>query len=223
MMQNSGGTAAVTVVGGGSAMERDAVAAVLRAAGFELGELTSARAVVLLDPSDDDWSQIDRLRSRCVLVTTQGLDADEVLAAVLRGADAVVEADAPPDTLAHAVRVVCNGGAELSPMLVRLVADALRAHAQADEPTLRLTKREGEILMSIDAGETVKQTARTLGIAPKTVENLQSRLFRKLGVRNRAQAVALAHSLGLISVAGSVVHVSARGHRAPSRTPQPSL
>ena len=44
----------------------------------------------------------------------------------------------------------------------------------------------------------MKQTARDLGIAPKTVENLQGRLFRKLGARNRAQAVARAHALGLL-------------------------
>ena len=204
-------------------MAREAVAAVLRAAGFELGTPSSARAVVLLDPSDDDWSQLDRPRSRCILVTTRPLDADSVLAAVLRGADAVLEADAPPETLVHAVRVVCTGGAELSPSFVRLVADALRAHAQADEPTLRLTKREGEILLSIDGGETVKQTARTLGIAPKTVENLQSRLFRKLGVRNRAQAVALAHSLGLIPRAGAVTETTSSEDMTSPRTPQPSL
>ena len=196
MREQIGGTLAV--VGRGSAMAREAVEAVLIAAGFELRDPAPDTAVVLVDPTDEDWAQIDRLRSQCILITTDPLDADGVLAAVLRGADAVLEADAPPETLTHAIRVVCAGGAELSPLLVRLVADALRVHVQADEPTLRLTKREREILLSIDAGETVKQTARTLGIAPKTVENLQSRLFRKLGVRNRAQAVALAHSLGLI-------------------------
>jgi DNA-binding CsgD family transcriptional regulator len=44
----------------------------------------------------------------------------------------------------------------------------------------------------------VKQTAVALGIAHKTVENLQGRLFAKLGVRNRAQAVLRAHTLGLL-------------------------
>jgi DNA-binding CsgD family transcriptional regulator len=49
----------------------------------------------------------------------------------------------------------------------------------------------------------VKQTARTLGIAMKTVENLQSRMFRKLGARNRAHAVTIAHRLGLLDVVES--------------------
>jgi DNA-binding CsgD family transcriptional regulator len=63
---------------------------------------------------------------------------------------------------------------------------------------ITLTPREVDILESIERGESVKQTARSLGIAIKTVENLQSRLFRKLGARNRAQAIAKAHDLNLL-------------------------
>jgi two-component system, NarL family, nitrate/nitrite response regulator NarL len=47
-------------------------------------------------------------------------------------------------------------------------------------------------------GDTVRQTARSLGISVKTVENTQGRLFRKLGARNRAGALAVAHGLGLL-------------------------
>jgi DNA-binding CsgD family transcriptional regulator len=63
---------------------------------------------------------------------------------------------------------------------------------------MRLTPREAAILASVERGESVKQTARALGIAMKTVENLQSRMFRKLGARNRAHAVTIAHRLGLL-------------------------
>lgn len=61
-----------------------------------------------------------------------------------------------------------------------------------------LTARESQILRSIAAGDTVRQTARSLGIAPKTVENTQARLFRKLGCRNRAATLARALDLGLL-------------------------
>jgi DNA-binding CsgD family transcriptional regulator len=188
------------VVLGGSAAAHDAAVAALRAHRFPVEAADAALVRVLVDPTDADWDGPGAALP-LVLVTTVNLDADAVLGAVLRGADAVVEADAPSTRLAHAVRVVAAGGTELSPALVRRVADALRAHAQKDEPTLAITPREHDILCCADRGESVKQTARTLGIAPKTVENLQSRLFRKLGVRNRAQAVALAHSLGLLPVA----------------------
>ena len=190
--------APAAVVVGGTALAREAAGAVLRAAGIEVGPAQPDAVVVLVDPTSRDWDVSHDLGGRVVVLSTHVLDADAVLAAVLRGADAVVEADGPSERLSHAVTTVAAGGTDLSPALVRRVADALRAQSQGDGPTISLTPRERDILASIDAGETVKQTARSLGIAPKTVENLQSRLFRKLGVRNRAQAVALAHSLGLI-------------------------
>lgn len=62
----------------------------------------------------------------------------------------------------------------------------------------KLSLREAEILHSIARGQTLRQTARDLRIAVKTVENTQSRLFRKLGVRNRAGALATSYSMGLL-------------------------
>jgi DNA-binding NarL/FixJ family response regulator len=63
---------------------------------------------------------------------------------------------------------------------------------------LRRSRSKRDILVSIDRGESVKQTARSLGISPKTVESLQSRLFSKLGVHNRAEAISHAHDLSLL-------------------------
>lgn len=65
-----------------------------------------------------------------------------------------------------------------------------------------LTVRETQILRSIASGDTVRQTARSLGIAVKTVENTQARLFRKLGTGTRAAALAQALELGLVDLAG---------------------
>jgi DNA-binding CsgD family transcriptional regulator len=61
-----------------------------------------------------------------------------------------------------------------------------------------LTVRESQILRSIAAGDTVRQTARWLGITEKTVQNTQARLFRKFGCRNRAATLARAIDLGLL-------------------------
>jgi DNA-binding NarL/FixJ family response regulator len=85
------------------------------------------------------------------------------------------------------------------------VAEAARGRRREAEPVDALTRRELDILLSIDRGETVKQTARSLGISPKTVENLQSKLFTKLDARNRAQAVSHAHNLGLLGEGGSLL------------------
>jgi two-component system, NarL family, nitrate/nitrite response regulator NarL len=62
-----------------------------------------------------------------------------------------------------------------------------------------LTHRELEILDSIAHGHSVRQTADVLGISGKTVENIQARLFAKLAVRNRAESLAVAYELGLVS------------------------
>jgi DNA-binding NarL/FixJ family response regulator len=62
-----------------------------------------------------------------------------------------------------------------------------------------LTRREGDILRSIAAGDSVRQTARTLGIAVKTVQSEQRQLFAKLAVHNRLEALTAARSLGLVT------------------------
>jgi DNA-binding CsgD family transcriptional regulator len=66
-----------------------------------------------------------------------------------------------------------------------------------------LTPRECDVLRSIADGHTVRQSARALGIATKTVENTQARLFRKLGVRNRNGALTAAHAIGLLELVSS--------------------
>ena len=66
-----------------------------------------------------------------------------------------------------------------------------------------LTSRESDILQSLAGGHSIRQTARALGIAPKTVENVQTRLFRKLGVRNRSGALTVADAFGLLPAATS--------------------
>lgn len=71
------------------------------------------------------------------------------------------------------------------------------ADPPGDAPSpIRLTGREEQVLQSIARGHTIRQTARALGIAAKTVENTQARLFRKLGARNRAEALTVAYRLG---------------------------
>jgi DNA-binding NarL/FixJ family response regulator len=61
-----------------------------------------------------------------------------------------------------------------------------------------LTVRERDVLRSIARGDTVRQTARLLAIAEKTVESLKARLFLKLGTHNRAGAIRAAYALGLL-------------------------
>src|SRR6185312_9820118 len=77
-----------------------------------------------------------------------------------------------------------------------------------------LTSRESDILRSLASGHSIRQTARALGIAPKTVENVQTRLFRKLGVRNRSGALTVADAFGLLPAPTS--EETPRGVASPS-------
>src|SRR3989442_5317920 len=120
--------------------------------------------------------------------------------AVLGGADAVVHADESLASLAGTVEAVGRGEAVLQPAVVRRLAATARAGTGPARGPARpqLTAREVAILRLVDEGRSVKQTALALGVSSKTVENVQGRLFRKLGARNRAHAVTLAHRLGLL-------------------------
>lgn len=165
--------------------------------GAVLGTAPGDRPVaVLVDPTALQWEQIGDFEGGVLAVLSRATD-DDVVNAVQRGADAVVDAVDLADHLPHAVQVVRSGGVVLSPSQAAAVAAALR-RADLDAGKPRLSKRESEILQLISQGHSVKQTAIELGIAPKTVENLQGRLFRKLEARNRAHAVARAYELGLI-------------------------
>jgi DNA-binding NarL/FixJ family response regulator len=156
---------------------------------------------LLVTPTSDHWSAAVAHQVPLVVLVMERPSDEGVADAVLRGAEAVVTAHDEPEELVAALTAVATGGTVLTPPQARHVAEAARGRRRESGPVDALTRRELDILLSIDRGETVKQTARSLGISAKTVENLQSRLFRKLSVRNRAQAVSRAHALGLLTVA----------------------
>jgi DNA-binding NarL/FixJ family response regulator len=154
-------------------------------------------AVMVEGDHDELWEHARSIGASVVLVTHGELDRPGIVDAVFRGADAVVHLDSEAVDVVRAIDSVAAGGTMLTPEDARAVVEAARARLD-DRAAITLTRRECDILASIERGESVKQTARALGIAIKTVENLQSRLFRKLGARNRAQAIAKAHDLKLL-------------------------
>jgi DNA-binding NarL/FixJ family response regulator len=154
---------------------------------------------VLVDPTPRHFTDAAAAGLPVVVVATEPLADDALAEAVLGGADAVVSPTASAEHLRQAVALVAAGGVVLDAHQARVVVEAARRSRTAGGAGSALSGRELDILRSIAKGESVKQTARTLGIRPKTVENVQSRLFRKLNVRNRAQAVSRAYALGLLT------------------------
>ena len=188
----------VTVLGGPAL----SCALLTRALEASAGTIGSEEVVVLVAPGPGDWRAAHARGARIVLMSPNASDRSVVTEAILAGADAIVDPDVSVARLCTAVRIVAAGGTVLSPIEARLVADAARAvspSSYASEP--RLTRREREVLECIAQGLSVKQTARQLGIACKTVENVRSRLFRKLGARNGVQALVSATGLGVLSAA----------------------
>jgi DNA-binding NarL/FixJ family response regulator len=198
---------------GGPAFVRHLVLHVLDDAGLR-ATAVHPHVTVLIDATAACFSQARDLGAPIVVLAAEDPDPAAVVDAVARGADAVVHTDVHPARLVEVLGAVAAGGIVLDAAATRAVVEALRvSQAATVEVRIELTRRERQILESIDRGESVKQTSRVLDISSKTVENLQSRLFRKLGVRNRAQAVAVAHGLALL---GSGDLIELEGARSPS-------
>lgn len=127
---------------------------------------------------------------------------DEAVALVTAGFCAYVTCDDAPAHVESVLSAAALDGFALPP---RVAADVLRELRQVvryqRRSDLVLTPRQHSVLEAIARGESIKQTARSLGIAIKTVENTQSRLYRRLGVRTRAQALAVAVEHGLLDAA----------------------
>lgn len=85
-------------------------------------------------------------------------------------------------------------------LLARLQRLLERARGRTPKATIDLSEREVEILQLIAEGCPPADVARRLYIAPKTISSHMQRIFVKLGVHTRAQAVALAYAAGLIEV-----------------------
>ncbi|WP_299050178.1 response regulator transcription factor [uncultured Nocardioides sp.] len=138
---------------------------------------------------------------RVVMLTT--FDADEyVLDSLRAGASGFLLKDASAAELAGAVRVVAAGEALLSPSVTRQVIARLvdgPARPTRDPRLRQLTDRERDVLLLVAAGRSNAEIAADLVLAEQTVKTHVSRIFTKLDLRDRAQAVVLAYESGLVT------------------------
>jgi DNA-binding NarL/FixJ family response regulator len=141
-------------------------------------------------------------RPRVLMLTTFDLD-EYVYAALRAGASGFLLKDATAAELIHAVRVVAAGDALLAPSVTRrLIAGFARQPRPAPPlpPTLAaLTHRETEVLRLIAHGLSNTEISDTLVIAEQTTKTHIGRIFAKLNLRDRAQAVVLAYETGLVT------------------------
>jgi DNA-binding NarL/FixJ family response regulator len=137
---------------------------------------------------------------RILILTTFDLD-EYVFKALRAGASGFLLKDAGADELLHAVRVVAAGDALLAPSITRrLIADYARRPAPQEQPQAMsdLTPRELDVLRLMARGLANADIARELYIGDATVKTHIARIFAKLGLHDRAQAVVLAYESGLV-------------------------
>ncbi|NGY65766.1 response regulator transcription factor [Lentzea sp. NEAU-D13] len=189
---------------------RDGLRGMLAAADFKVvGEAASGDEavavvtavspdVVLMDlrmPGSDGLSAIERLRGhpcRVLVLTTYDTDRD-VLPAIKAGATGYLLKDTPRDELQRAIRSAHAGEAVLSP------AVATRLLGQVREPaTEALSTRELDVLTLVAKGSTNRAVAAALFISEATVKTHLLHVYAKLGVSDRAAAVAVAYERGLL-------------------------
>ncbi len=176
----------------------DGCEAVRRAAGLKPD-------VILMDlrmPEMDGVSAIRALaqqphRTRVLVLTTYDTDGD-VLAAIEAGATGYLLKDAPPADLFRAVRSAARGESSLSPAVASRVMGQLRTPG-----TDLLSQRELEVLELVAQGANNREAAARLFISEATVKTHLAHIYDKLGVSDRAAAVAEAFNQGLLIPRGS--------------------
>lgn len=159
---------------------------------------------IIGDPEPDIWIAIEKIDIPVLMVTSRQVSPVDAVDAITRGVVAMIAAQRVEQDLVPALTLTVSGHLTISAALGHSLVAEIRARPGGISAALpAITPREHDILDSIASGHSVRQTARALGIAEKTVENIQARLFRKLGVHNRAGAVAAAHGLGLLDGNGA--------------------
>ena len=137
----------------------------------------------------------DGLATRVVLLSAH-LESDTVYAAVAEGVRAYLSKSWPAERICDALVAVARGEVVLPEEVQSGLAAAIRSHAGSGRPTL--SPREHEVLELIAEGRSAPAIAEELHVSPATVKTHLKTLYEKLGVSDRAAAVAEAMRRGLI-------------------------
>lgn len=132
-------------------------------------------------------------RSKVLVLTTYDTDSD-TLPAIEAGATGYLLKDAPREELFTAVRAAARGRTVLSPAVASRLISRVRAPlSPGGRDTEDLSAREREVLELVAKGTSNREIARELFISEATVKTHLTHLYAKLGVKDRAAAVAVAY------------------------------
>jgi DNA-binding NarL/FixJ family response regulator len=165
--------------------------------------------VLLVDLGLPDGSGIEVIAAasrrwpRCdAMVTTLFGDEDQVLRSIAAGAKGYLLKDASPARILEEIRALHAGGSPLSPLIARKVLGRLHGagvrHAASPGAAPSLSERELQTLQYVTKGFTFEEVARSMGVSRHTVQNFVRRVYVKLEVSSKIEAVYVARKHGLL-------------------------
>jgi len=178
----------------------------------EVGTLQEALAllvgpapdVLLVDLGLPDGSGIDLIRAAHVawptcdiMVSSVFGDEAHVIRSIEAGAAGYLLKDTPPEHMAEQIRNLRAGGSPISPLIARQVLSRLRPPTASAASDASLSGREQEVLNYIVKGFNYDEIARLVQVSKPTVLTYVRRIYAKLEVRSKTEAVYEARKLGL--------------------------
>ena len=163
--------------------------------------------IILMDlqmPEMDGVEAIKRiigegLDTKIIILTTYATD-EYIFSGIESGARGYLLKDSPPDEVVKAIRTVHQGESMIQPRVASRLLDRLAQLSHAHPPETLLSRREIEVLQLICTGAANKQIASDLQIGQSTVKTHIVRIFSKLGVNGRTEAVAEGLKKGIIEL-----------------------
>lgn len=169
--------------------------------------------VLVVDLGLPDGSGIDviaeahvRWPGCAIMVATTFADERHVIASIEAGASGYLLKDSPLETIAQDIRVLHGGGSPISPRIARQVLMRFRPDERSEESpetedakgVPSLSDREKETLQLITRGFSFEEIAELMGVSRNTVLTFVRRIYAKLEVRSKTEAVFEARAHGLL-------------------------
>jgi DNA-binding NarL/FixJ family response regulator len=125
-----------------------------------------------------------------IVMLTAYEDTENIFAALAAGASGYLLKRAPRDEILDALREVIRGGSPMTTHIARKVVQSFQKTGPSTQPTENLSPREQEVLDCLSQGFLYKEIAEKLDISYETVHTYIRRIYEKLQVRTRTEAVA---------------------------------
>jgi DNA-binding NarL/FixJ family response regulator len=162
--------------------------------------------IVLLDlsmPGPGPATLLKMLQEECpslkIVILSAYDDEAHVRNLINAGIAGYVLKDEASEMIVDAIRTVKKGATWFSRSVMQSFMSPPSTPASESSPLTELTAREQEILQEIARGQSNAQIALALHLAEQTVRNYTSRIYEKLGISSRAEAIIWAYQNGMVS------------------------